>query len=81
MKKTILIIGSKGKMGSLLISKIPPSFNAIGIDIGDTFPKLADLAIDFSTGSNSAQSAIFCKNHKIFPISLQNYISELSYTL
>ena len=63
----IAIIGSNGRMGQVLCSKLCEKYDIIKID--KTVPieeaKDADILVDFSTGENSAKTAIWCeKNNK-----------------
>lgn len=64
--KKIVVIGSKGRMGTLICEKLKNEYEIIGIDKGDNYEKLkcCDLAIDFSTGENSGFVAKLCaENH------------------
>ena len=63
----IAIIGSNGRMGQVLCSKLCEKYDIIKID--KTVPieeaKDAEILVDFSTGENSAKTAIWCeKNNK-----------------
>ena len=63
----IAIIGSNGRMGQVLCSKLGEKHEVIKID--KTVPideaGVADIVIEFSTGENSAKTAAWCeKNNK-----------------
>jgi len=63
----IAIIGSNGRMGQVICSKLCEKYDIIKID--KTVPieeaKDAEILVDFSTGENSAKTAIWCeKNNK-----------------
>lgn len=65
--KKIAVIGYKGKMGSCVFEKISHSYQVVGIDVNDSIAiaKHADIVVDFSTGANSAKTAIWCAKQKI----------------
>ena len=67
----IAIIGSNGRMGQVLCAKLGEKHEIIKID--KTVPieeaSSAEIVIDFSTGENSAKTAVWCeKNNKKFII-------------
>ncbi len=63
--KKIAVVGSQGRMGKLVCDLLKQEYDVLGIDKNDILEMANDceLIIDFSTGSNSAQTAIWCKEH------------------
>lgn len=77
--KKIAIVGSYGKMGQLLIESLSKEYQIVGIDKNDEMQlaKDSDLVIDFSTGENSAKTAIWCeKNQKSLIIGATGQTNE-----
>lgn len=65
MKKKIILVGAKGKMGVLLHEKLKDNFEIIAIEKQDNIWQFeADLVVDFGSAESSVQSAEFCLQHK-----------------
>lgn len=64
--KKIAVIGGKGRMGMLLSGMLGEKYEVAKIDLGDDLGNVKDcsLVIDFSTGENSAQTAMWCKENQ-----------------
>lgn len=64
--KKIAVVGSQGRMGKLICDSLNQKYNVVGIDKYDDLEmaRESELVIDFSSGSNSVQTAIWCKEHK-----------------
>ena len=62
----IAIIGSKGRMGQVLCSKLKEKHDVIEVEKGESLNKCydAEILIDFSTGRNSAETATWCLGNK-----------------
>lgn len=62
----IAIIGSKGKMGQVLCSGLKEKYEIIEVTKGESLNKCFDveIVIDFSTGKNSAETALWCLSNK-----------------
>ena len=70
--KRIAIVGYQGKMGSVVFEQLKNKYELIGIGKNDLL-KIAsesDLIIDFSNGTNSTKTALWCAENKIPLISL-----------
>lgn len=65
--KKILVVGYKGKMGSLIAKALENDYVVLGIDKGEKLKLdfVVDLVIDFASGSSSVKSAEFCLKRKI----------------
>lgn len=65
--KKILVVGHKGKMGSLIAKALENDYVVLGIDKGEKLKSDfgVDLVIDFASGSSSVKLAEFCLKHKI----------------
>lgn len=64
--KTIAVVGSSGKMGQLICDSLNNKYNVVKIEKDDSQDLMvkSDLVIDFSTGENAVNTALFCaKNH------------------
>lgn len=64
----IYVIGGSGKMGTTVLNLLKLNkLNAIAINKNDKliFDKKLKLLIDFSTGKNSVQTALWCKQNNI----------------
>ena len=61
----IAIVGSNGKMGKLLVSKLKNNYTLIEIDKNDSIEKAidAEMVIDFSTARNSVKTAKWCADN------------------
>ena len=65
--KRIAIVGYQGKMGSVVFEQLKNKYELIGIGKNDLI-KIAsesDLIIDFSNGTNSTKTALWCAENKI----------------
>ncbi|MBE5756025.1 MAG: hypothetical protein E7341_05080, partial [Clostridiales bacterium] len=63
----IAIIGSKGRMGQAICEALNEKFELIEIDktVSIETARDAEIVIDFSSGENSAKTAVWCeKNNK-----------------
>ena len=67
MKQKIIVVGFKGKMGSVVFEKLlGKEFDVVGIDVNDNLfeHKHADLLIDFSSPKNTDLIARWCLQTK-----------------
>lgn len=65
-KKKIIIVGSKGKMGSQVVQVLKNDYLIIEIDKNDDMAKFeADLVIDFASAESSENSAKYCYRKKV----------------
>lgn len=66
MKKRIILVGSKGKMGQILTEILKSDFDIVGVEKGDSiFDFSGDLVLDFGLAESSVISAKYCEKHKI----------------
>ena len=66
--KKIVVVGYKGKMGSVVFETLKAQgFNVFGKDKEDDFDCFCDvsLVIDFGGADSSVESANWCKKHKV----------------
>ena len=65
--KKVVVVGCKGRMGSLIVKALDKKFDVVGVDRNadiDLIQK-ADLVIDFATHESSVKSAEYCLKNKI----------------
>ena len=66
MKKRVLIVGAKGKMGLAVSNILENDYEVIKIDKGDLIDDFkADLVIDFGSAESSVLSAEYCIKQKV----------------
>lgn len=64
--KKIAIIGANGRMGRLISKALIEEYDVVKIDLNNNIQEAldCDIVVDFSTGKNSAKTAIWCANNK-----------------